>query len=463
MRFAVTTNSFQAHNADEGSMKGVRMSSKRPLRAFDIPQSTRRLPAKPNIEFERRAAKRLLRAVKKGDVEIVNRIAAHRPDVNLEEITLADVQLVVAREYGFPSWPKLISYFETWDKHDKTGPRYQGYGRDYYDHRVRHVLSAHSRKNAYASQLLSSFVPRFYARSDEEIFQTTVTEADAQMAVARSQRFSTWSDLLKTLEGKPEPEKVDLEGRFGKPYADVRNAMRERNLERLARLLDEHPEVVRTTIADTRFPTIPVAAIMLERDKGSREWKEITDLLASRGADIQLALNEMLLGHIGMKCSEVEFLLDRGADPNWMPPNGVTVLEHAIMRYWNGEAVDVLTRLVKPPKSLWVASGIGDVPEVLNFISEDGTPTPAARQNRPDLTIVGFETPCRPDASDLEILWEAFMIAGFNKRLTVLDALLDRGFPIDAAPWGSTLLSWAEGNRFTELAEHLVARGARRR
>jgi hypothetical protein len=68
--------------------------------------------------------------------------------------------------------------------------------------------------------------------------------------------------------------------------------------------------------------------------------------------------------------------------------------------------------------------------------------------------------PCRPDADDLEILWEAFTVAGFNDRLDVIDALLDRGFPIDYDRWGSTLLKWAEGNRRIKLADHLKMRGA---
>jgi hypothetical protein len=62
---------------------------------------------------------------------------------------------------------------------------------------------------------------------------------------------------------------------------------------------------------------------------------------------------------------------------------------------------------------------------------------------------------------DLEIQREAFTIAGFNQRLAAIDALLDRRFPIDYAEWGSTLLQWAEGNRITVLAEHLLKHGAR--
>jgi hypothetical protein len=154
-------------------------------------------------------------------------------------------------------------------------------------------------------------------------------------------------------------------------------------------------------------------------------------------------------------------LLERGADPEWLPPSGVPILEHALMNYWNPEAVDLIARRVTPRKGFWISAGLGDVDGMLSFLDSRGRPSAAARQNRPDFLLVGFNMPCRPGADDLEILWEAFTVAGFNQRLRAIDALLDRGFPIDYAEWGSTLLQWAEGNRITVLAEHLLKRGAR--
>jgi hypothetical protein len=132
------------------------------------------------------------------------------------------------------------------------------------------------------------------------------------------------------------------------------------------------------------------------------------------------------------------------------------------MRYWNPEPVDLIASHVKPRRAFWIAAGLGDVEGTLQFIDKDGKPTDAARGDRPDLILVGLGSPCRPDAADLEILWEAFMIAGFNQRLAVIDALLATGFPIDCDCWGSTLLQWAQGNQKNVLGDHLLKRGARR-
>jgi hypothetical protein len=159
--------------------------------------------------------------------------------------------------------------------------------------------------------------------------------------------------------------------------------------------------------------------------------------------------------------SDIQYLLDRGADPNRVPPSGIPVLDWALTRYWNPESVDLIASRVEPRHAFWIAAGLGDVRKTLSYLDNSGKPAEAARDDRPDFVLVGFGTPCRPDADDLEIVWEAFMIAGFNQRLEVIDALLDHGFPIDYDGWGSTLLQWAQGNRIDVLADHLVKRGAR--
>jgi ankyrin repeat protein len=60
------------------------------------------LPAHPNLDHLRRQARDLLRAVRAGDVDAAHRLGSH-PD----QATLAVAQRAIAREYGFPSWPRL--------------------------------------------------------------------------------------------------------------------------------------------------------------------------------------------------------------------------------------------------------------------------------------------------------------------------------------------------------------------
>ena len=78
----------------------------------------RPLPPRPSLEFERKEAKALLRLLRSADPDAVVRARARHsalpPAPN--EIRLADAQLIIAREYGFASWPKLVRYFGEVDR-----------------------------------------------------------------------------------------------------------------------------------------------------------------------------------------------------------------------------------------------------------------------------------------------------------------------------------------------------------
>ena len=89
---------------------------------------------------------------------------------------------------------------------------------------------------------------------------------------------------------------------------------------------------------------------------------------------MKATLSRMLLFGIHRKPEEVAYLLDRGADPDWLPPDGVPILEHALLNYWNPEAVDLIARRVTPRKAFWIAAGLGDVTTMLSFLDKDGKP-----------------------------------------------------------------------------------------
>jgi hypothetical protein len=172
-------------------------------------------------------------------------------------------------------------------------------------------------------------------------------------------------------------------------------------------------------------------------------------------------LNWMLLGHMRMTRDQVQRLLDLGADPNWVPPNGHSVLEHVIWRCWSGEVVDLIASRVKPREEFWIAAGVGDVEAVKRYVDERGVPTEAARRARPDFNAIGYmPMPTNPAPDDEQIVWEAFLVAAFNQRFGVLDVLLDRGFPVDYMAWGQSALHLAVGNGWLPMVEYLIGRGA---
>jgi ankyrin repeat protein len=70
----------------------------------------RNLPPNPSLDQQKKQAKELLRALRAGDTDARARFRQHLPDK--PRLTLADAQLVIAREYGFASWALLKAHIE---------------------------------------------------------------------------------------------------------------------------------------------------------------------------------------------------------------------------------------------------------------------------------------------------------------------------------------------------------------
>src|SRR5262245_35946605 len=72
------------------------------------------LPDSPDLDLEKKQAKALLKAYRAGDAAAAARMHAVLPRLAAAgaRATLADAQLVRARERGFDSWPKLKAHIE---------------------------------------------------------------------------------------------------------------------------------------------------------------------------------------------------------------------------------------------------------------------------------------------------------------------------------------------------------------
>ena len=82
---------------------------------------SRQLPPDANLRQLRNQAKDLCRACREGDPNAIHRIGETHPrfsgltqaEIAAVGIALADAQLVIARELGFDSWPRLKKHFES--------------------------------------------------------------------------------------------------------------------------------------------------------------------------------------------------------------------------------------------------------------------------------------------------------------------------------------------------------------
>lgn len=425
----------------------------------------RPLPSRPSLEYARKEAKALLRDIRAGAPLAVERAArqgAHSRAAHPTEVRLADAQLVVAREHGFASWARLARYLAEVERQQRGYLQLHWVDPRGYEAHAAHLIAQHRARSVMAGRTLAAYVPRFYGETVEAVLASDpVTEEEARLAVARLHGAPSWEMFVERLAR--ESRGVLPDGPAG-PIRQAIRAMEAGDLEALKTIVSEYPALLDPSETDLDTGrTLTWAALGVERRVGVAAMQPVFNWLAARGLDRRSELGRRLCGHMRMRPDEVQSLLEQGADPNWIAPNGIPVLEHALIRYWNGEAVDVLARHVIPREALWVAAGLGDLSGVRRFLSRDGRPTSATRENRPDWIAVGAGggPPSLPDPDDDEILLEAMLIAMLNGRTAVLEYLSSSSAaPINSMAYGDSLINLAVANRMAAMVECLVRCGA---
>lgn len=77
-----------------------------------LPASSRRLPQHPSLEQLRKQAKDLLKRYRAGDASTVAEVETFERGADASRFGLHDAQRVLARAYGFASWPKLKAFVD---------------------------------------------------------------------------------------------------------------------------------------------------------------------------------------------------------------------------------------------------------------------------------------------------------------------------------------------------------------
>lgn len=164
-------------------------------------QQLKQLPANPNLRQLRIQAKELLKAYRSGDPEALSRIRESHPrypnasesEIRGAALLLSDIQLVIAHEYGFPSWPQLKRHLEL-GRTIRTA-RDAGvwsWGEDavgYYEDRTRELLKHHQAGLKSAVRRLREHHPQFSKTSDEEIRSANLSVEDARLVIAKEFRY----------------------------------------------------------------------------------------------------------------------------------------------------------------------------------------------------------------------------------------------------------------------------------
>ena len=424
----------------------------------------RPFPDQPNLEFDRKAAKQLLRQLHAGKPEALER--SRTRGVNASQLSgdfaLADAQLIVAREYGFASWPRLVQYHGDITRQARA----LKYARslEEWDGAVTSLMARHKARQKGAGRTLAAFIPRLYGMTPQQVLDVVISKDDARIAVARGAGQPSWNALLTAEAPKRNPANYWEVS----PLRQAATAIASDDIEQLKAVIREYPVVLNPppydrehggTLANTALGSMEVGQpgpLLTALSKEMREYVE------SLGVDLQAELNMRLCNPFTARSIEsVKAFLDAGADPNWVAPNGFSMLEQALLVLWNGAVIDLLASKATPRKALWISAGLGDVNGVASFLDKAGRPTAAARDLRSpfDCTRIFHITPLF-DPDDDELLLEALSIAAFNGRANVIDYLASRGVNLDNMAWGVPIVNIAVGNGWLESVEALVRNGA---
>src|SRR6516165_6695502 len=85
---------------ESAARKGAHMSQRPPTRA---------MRENPDIDQLKRQAKELLEAYRASSPEAIAEVTAYHRSASPDTFALHDAQFVLARSYGFESWPKLTA------------------------------------------------------------------------------------------------------------------------------------------------------------------------------------------------------------------------------------------------------------------------------------------------------------------------------------------------------------------
>lgn len=430
---------------------------------------SRMLPSNPSLEFERKAAKALLKQLRAGDADAIARASALHDDIASAppaSIKLADAQRIIAREYGFSSWPRLVRYFGEMEQQLVSREQRGGWRRgidpaDRLEERVKQWMAEHAAKREFTGRAFAAYVPRLYGLKLEEVFASTVTEDEARLAIARHAGFSSWTRLLEASVEQAswqinDPWHVD-------EFRDASDAILKGDVRALEHIVESNPGMLERESPWGVGVQRLLTSVLTLRDRSSPDNEAaLVEWLVERGADLHSVLNPQLLGLNMMRPDRVAHLIALGANPNWVAPNGLSVLEHAILRWWSGEAVDVLASRANRRDSAWIAAGLGDVVGLARWFDSSGKLRAEARRDRPNFPAAspGMAMPMIPEPSDEELLFELLIVAAMNGRASTIEYLAKRGANVNSRLWEVPLLVAAVGNGWVNAVEELLRSGA---
>lgn len=405
------------------------------------------LPSAPNLEHLKKQAKALRKAVRAQEPAALSRMEAQPGSTSGADVCLANVQFVIAREYGFPSWPRLKAYVQSLAANPSMR-RPLSTDVEWFDDRASGLVSSHQDAIPTTLAQLREFHPRFASLPDEAIRQAEFTLADAKIAVAREHGFETWRQFVNHLRALAAGETVE-------PFLTAFEAVKSGDLPGLEKLLAQDYSLANAP--GTNGNTLLNLAVSCKQPGA-------VEILLAAGAEVDRAnkyggtplhqaaySNQLELAQRLIASGDSLHLSARG--------DGGTPLVWAL--FWGHHALaDSLAQHGVFPCNLRVAAGLGRLDLLETFFDAEGHLTPEAGLHRLFYRPhPGFPT-WTPSDDPQEIIDEALVYASKNGMVNALRFLLDHGADVNSEPYNGTALHWAASEGQAEVVQWLLDHGA---
>src|SRR5215213_789011 len=417
-------------------------------------------PAATTLAREGKRATKLLKDLRAGDAGAAARFRYNHPrfawmtdDAIRADARMTDARFVAAREYGFSSWTRLREHLEALGGKRELRHPFEA-DLQYYRERAAGMLSVFGTGERNAVRLVRVFHPGYAEASESEIRVAQLTQADAELILAREHGFETFEAFAGYVEALREQ-------RVSEPFALAFRAIKADDRARLNELLALHPRLANA--AGTNGNRLLQLALSFRRTA------MVQDLLAA-DADADLpnnkgwtALHQAAYADPSSDPSGaavmLELLLEGGASP-FAEAYGDGGTPLAVALFWGHRVLaERLAMPVIAPSSLRVAAGLGrlDLMEQF-FVGKELRPEARwhCEFHRPHS---GFP-PWRPSDDAAEILSEAVTYAARNGRIEAMAFLAARGADLDAEPYNGTALHWAVARGQPQAAAWLIDHGA---
>jgi hypothetical protein len=435
---------------------------------------TRTLPERPSLENLRKQAKDLARAYRAGDPDAVTRVAAVEPDVTARprrgRFALADAQLVVAREYGLKSWPRLVRHLALDPNarrlheldvffQELPGVRSETLTLlELLEREVDALLAAHRARAAGAAALLRfTGGPRGRpGDTDAEIFGAELTRDQAREAIARWHWFESWSDTRRSAGALVDPA-----------FEAAADAIVAGEAEELASLVARAPAIVQARSPFGHHATLlhHVAANGVE---ASRQWQspsnavEIARILLAAGADVDatcdaygggwtaltLLVTSAHPAVAGVQADLVEVICRAGASPDGLADDGAPLWEAIKCGYT--PAVDRLVSCGARIDNLVLAASVGDLAAVRGYFDREGKLDLERARDWGKAPLAGLNRE--------HMLEYALIYAAYHGRREIVELLLTKGpdLSVREPVWNNTALEAAQYSRHAAIAALLA-------